>query len=152
MRMYRNGRPADPDFTPAEELYFRCMRDSIDEGGRIKKANIHPPDQSVNREKYSCCTDVLLPDGSPRSKAWVLWGVVAIRVEDLPPETRSPGGIAYRFTVEHDPWEDNYGHAELRVYKDGQRESNNKRINSQVKKKYRTELARRTRVIVQPLV
>jgi len=150
--MYRAGRPIDPDFLVSEKLFFRCMLDWIDERGRIKPAGIHFPDQSVNREKYSRCTDVLLPDGSQRSKAWVLWGVVVIRVEDLPPETRSAGDIAYRFTVEHDPLEDNYGHSELRVYKDGQRESNKKKIGSLVKKEYRTKLALRTRVIVQPLV
>jgi len=150
--MYRNGRPLDAAFLANERLFFRCTLDGIGDEGRIKPASIHPPDQSVNREKYSSCRDVLLPDGSPRSKVWILWGVAMILVEDVPPETRSAGGIAFRFTVEHDPLDDNYGHSELRVYKNGQRERDKKKMNSQVKKEYRTKLALRTRVVIKPLI
>jgi hypothetical protein len=150
--MYRNGRPVDPGFLATERLFFRCRLDSLDGSGRIKPAEIHFPDQSVNREKYSRRTDVLLPDGSPRSKDWLLHGVAEVEVRDLPPETRSAGDVAYQFKVEHDPMDDNYAHSELRVYKDKQRETDKKRINAVVKKQYRTELALRTRVVVQPLL
>ena len=151
-RMYQNGRPVDPDFPATEKLYFRCMLNGISQTGQIKPTYIHFPDQSVNRERFGRPRDVLLPDGSKRSKTWILWGVAMILVGDLPPEMRTNGGITYSFTAEHDPWEDNYGHSELRVYKDGQRESDKKKINPHVKKEYRAKLALRTRVIVQPII
>lgn len=95
---------------------------------------------------------MLLPDGSEHSHDWVYWGVARITVDDLPDGISTDGNVTYDFTVEHDPIVDNYGHAELRVYKGGRRESNSKKINQQVKKKYRTILALKTSVIVNPLV
>lgn len=152
MRMYRNDRPIDTTFGRAEQLFFRCKLDWIDDTQRIKPAKVHFPDQSVNREKYSRPTDVLLPDSSPRSKEWIVWGVAVIRVCDIPPASETSAGVSYAFTAEHDPDDDNYGHTELRVYKNGQRESNKKKINETIKKEYRTNLALRSAVTVQPLV
>lgn len=151
-RMYAKGRPLDPEFLGTEQLYSRCKLDWIDENGHLKPTYVRIPDQSVNREKYSQCKDVLLPDGSPQSRAWLLWGVASVRVEDLPPQSQSAGGVTFQVTVEHDPLDDNYGHCELRVYKDGHRECDSKKVNSKVKKEYQVKLARRTRVIVRPLV
>jgi hypothetical protein len=128
------------------------MLDWIENENQIKPANIHFPDQSVNRERFSRPKDVLLPDGSERSKSWILCGVASFRVADLPGDMQSPGGVSFRFTVEHDPNEDNYSHSELRVYKNGQRERDKRRINDTIKKAYRTKLALSTRVIVTPLI
>ena len=83
---------------------------------------------------------------------WILWGVAAFCAGDLPPKTQTTGDVKYEFTVEHDPLDDNYGHSELRVYKDGKREKDTKKINTGVKKEYRTKLAFRTRIVVRPLV
>jgi hypothetical protein len=150
--MYRNGRAVDPGFLDTEQLFFRCKRDAILDTDRIKPAAVHFPDQSVNREKYSRCTDVLIPDGSPRSKDWLFWGVARIFVRDVPPETTSSGRVPFRFTIEHDPEEDNYSHSELRVYKNNQRERDKNKINQQVKKEYRTKLALAARVLVRPYI
>lgn len=150
-RMFTRGRPLDPEFASEEWLYFRCMAEWI-ECGRIKPANVHFPDQSVNRQKYSRPRDVLLPDDSEESCNWLLWGVVGIQVRDLPPEMRTGGGIPYSFPVEHDPLPNNYSHSELRVFKNGVRETSKGKINNQIKKEYRTRLALRTSVIVSPLV
>ena len=151
-RMYRNGRPVDPDFLATEKLFFRCRLDSVDERGQMTPAGIRFPDQSVNREKYSRCTDVLLPDGSPQSTKWLLYGVAVIQVEDLPAEMRLPDGVACRFSVEHEPCDDNYAHSELRVYKNEQRVTDKNGITKTSRKEYRTRLAFRARVIVLPLV
>ena len=75
-----------------------------------------------------------------------------VQISDLPPDIASPGGVSFSFTAEHDPLEDNYSHSELRVYKNGIREQAKKKINSQVKKKYRTDMAFRTRLVVRPLI
>jgi len=150
--MCRAGRPVVPDIPASEKLYFRCMLDWISDTGQIKPANIHFPDQSVNRERFSKPRDVLLPDGSVRSRRWILWGVAMIHVGDVPCEKKTSGGVTYSFTAEHDPLPKNYGHAELRVYKDGQREKDKNKINHQVKKAYRTDVALRTKIVVQPIV
>jgi len=150
-RMYRNGRGIDGEFPPTENLFFRCALDETFETTRIKPAAVRFPDQSVNRERYSRCTDVLIPDGSSKSQDWILLGVARVHVKDVPRETQSTGKVSFRFTVEHDPEDNNYGHSELRVYKNEQRETNGK-VNATVKKEYRTKLALAARVIVRPLI
>ena len=151
-RMFRRGRPADPLFTPGECLYFRCLSDWVNPNGHVKPANVRFPDQSVNRQKYSKAGDVLIPDDEPKSPEWIFWGVARLTVGEIPGDILTSGGVMYAFSVEHDPREDNYGHSELRVYKNGARERNSKKINEGVKKKYRTDLALRTRVVVKAVV
>jgi hypothetical protein len=160
-RMYRRGRPVDPDFQPSEGLFFRCQQESIQEDRRIKPASVRFPDQSVNREKFSRCTDVLMPSASrdeqENSQEWILWGVAKILVSDIPAPMETVGGrpnqaMTYSFTVAHDPEEDNYGHSELRVFKNGQRESDKRRISDNVKKRYRTMIALKAGLVVRPLI
>lgn len=150
-RMYRRRRPEDGVFTQDEKLFFRCKRGWVDGNAQVKPAHVHFPDQSVNREKYSKPGDVLLPDRSDKSNEWIYWGVASTTIADIPEPIETEGRVEYSFTAEHDPLDDNYGHTELRVYKDGNRESNKKKINNQIKKKYRTILALSTHVIIRPL-
>lgn len=150
--MRRNGRPIVSAFAPTERLYFRCMASWIEPDGTIKPANVHFPDQSVNREMFSKPCDVLLPDGTDRSKSWIHWGVATIRVENVPSSLSTAGNVTYNFTVEHDPLDDNYGHSELRVYKGGQRETNSNKVNAGVKKGYRTAVGLKSRVIISALI
>jgi hypothetical protein len=152
-RMYRRGRSIDNLFDSTEELYVRCKKDWINDGESIKPANIRFPDQSVNRAKYSKPRDVLLPDSSGRYREQIHWGVARITVNDVPRVIVSTGGgVECHFTVEHDPLEDNYGHSELRVYKEGNRVKDGKKVNQKVKKQYRTIVGLKSRVIVRPLI
>jgi hypothetical protein len=158
--MLRNGRPGDPVFASDELLYFRCRLDGTETftaadgtpNRRVRPANIHFPDQSVNRQKYSRAWYVLLPNAEAGSKDWICWGIVRVSVSALPPAQQTAGDVHYAFTVEHDPLDDNFGHAELCVYKNGQREKNKKKINAVVKKTYRQLLSEKTRIILEPLV
>ena len=150
--MYQNGRTIGSDIADDERLFFRCVKESVDSNNRIKPASVRFPDQSVNREQFSRPGDVLLPDGETRSKEWILNGVVAFFRNDLPCQSSSGGDVTYTFTAEHDPVEDNYGHTELRVYKDGRRVLKSKQVNTEVKKRYRLQLARKAQVIIRPLI
>ena len=51
-------------------------------------------------------------------------------IRDVPGPLTTQGQITYRFTVEHDPIEINFGHCELRVYKGGSREREKNKINN----------------------
>jgi len=151
-RMLQRGREVDAELPAHEKLYMRCRREWV-EDKTIKPAYIHFPDQSVNRDKYSKPADVLLPDSvDSDSHEWIYWGVAGFFVGDIPENMRTGGDVEYRFTAEHDPYEDNYAHTELRVYKNQVRERYKKKINTSVKKKYRTELAKHTWLIVPALV
>lgn len=158
--MLRNSRPIDPIFAADELLYSRCILEGVEtihaaDGSRMRRirpAYIHFPDQSVNRQKYSRPWYVLLPGDDQRSQAWIDWGIAQLPVSGIPPPQQSAGDVRYEFTVEHDPLDDNFGHAELRVYKNGQREKGKNKINAVVKKTYRQLLSEQTRIVLEPLV
>lgn len=152
-RMLRRGRPVDPSFSLREKLYFRCKCDAVMDGGRIKPKQVPFPDQSVNRQRYSKARDVLLPlsTGAEHSRKWLFWGVAMIRVRDVPGAALDGSQVEHVFRVEHDPLDENYGHSEIRVYKQGVHMREKREIDDLVKKEYRTNLALRARVVVQPL-
>jgi hypothetical protein len=151
-RLRRRSRVFDAQFDQFEKLFLRCQKEWIDQHGQVKPANIHFPDQSVNRERYSKPRDVLLAVDTRGSASFLLWGVAFVQVADIPHPMVSEGNVQYQFTVEHDPLEHNYAHSELRVYKNGVREQTKKKINQEVKKRYRIELARRSRLLIRALV
>lgn len=105
--------------------------------------------QSVNRGKYSKPSDVILPDGLSKSRQLYLWGVVYCVRKTLPAPIKDGRGEEYRFTVEHDPQENNYSHSELRAYKDDERREE---VSASVKKKYRLALAFKLQLEIKPLV
>lgn len=148
--MHRNGRDIDSTFVEQEKLFIRCRRDWLDENQRVKPANIHFPDQSVNREKYSEDYDVLLPNAETTDLGLIYWGVAVFLMRDIPASDSTSGGTKFTFTVEHDPDSDNFGHSEMRVYKNGKREQNKNKISDVVKKAYRAKLAMRTGLIIEP--
>lgn len=155
-RMFAGGRQFDKVFYPDEVLYFRCKKDWIDGNEKsIKPASFPIPNQSVNRNKYSKPKDVLIPNNEEKTKGWIFWGVARIFVKDIPEGVETEGSIGakkvyYKFGVAHDPEEDNFGHSEIRVYKDG---GAIKKVNSkEVKKVYRTNLSFKSRIIVKPRI
>jgi hypothetical protein len=142
-RMYRNGRPVDPNFDHDENLYRRCKGDQID-GDRLARDAIGFPDWSVNRARYSEPGDALLPD-------WPDWGVVRFTVGSVPPRITSPGGPVFEFRVEHVPEDRNYAHSEVRSYKNGQH-SRKLDVPKTVKVEFRQRLSEQTTVIIEPQV
>jgi hypothetical protein len=146
-RMLQEQRDPVQDFDPAELLFLRCKNEWLDANGGFRPQFVAFPDQSTNRSRFSSPYDVLLSSDDPKSKDFWCWGVVQFRVNQLPPADKTTSGAGkklketgYTFTVEHDPDPRNYGHCELRVYKDGIRTSS---VSSkELKKRYRLKLAR----------
>ena len=143
--MFRNGRPVDPDFEPEEELYLRCLPDQVD-GQYLLPTAIKFTNQSVNRGRYSKPEWVLIPD-------WLHLGIASFEVRDVPPTPESLGDVRYEFKVEHDPFEDNYAHSEIRTYKNGVYEPGaGKKVNSKVKQRFRAIVCDRARILRRPRV
>lgn len=155
-RMFMNQRKLDNNFSENESLYFRCMKESVDQEKQIiKPASVPYPNQSVNREKYSKLKDVLLPNLDKKSKKWIFWGVAKISVKDLPKKQEiqhnpKAAKITFVFKVEHDPESDNYGHSEIRVYKNNILDRDNRTRG--VKKIYRTDLSFKSKIAIKPLI
>ena len=141
-RMLQGNRPLDPNFLPLERLFFRIKTSQLVEG-RVGPEAIRFPKFSVNREKYSQASDVLLP-------AWPDWGIAAFKYADVPDKPWNAPGSAYQFTfrVEHDPLPMNYAHSELRAYR-SEEHSAKIDVPNTIKKAFRQELA--ARVVVHSI-
>lgn len=136
--MYCQGRPPDPNFTPAECLFIRFQ--NMD-GGKVHISDLRYPDQSANREKYSQPEWILFPLSNFGD-----WGYGFIRVREVPSEIRLATGACNRCQVEHDPEEENYSHSEIRGYKNSTRVNNNTR-KKKIEAEFRDELRRK--IVIQ---
>lgn len=143
--MRRLSRPAVKCFEPTERLFLRVTASNVKDGS-ILPSGVRFPNQSVNRERFSKPTDVILPDG--KSFEWLLLGVAAFVSDDIPRPIPDGDGSLYEFTVEHDPEEANYSHSELRAYKNGERKNKGSR---KVEKVYRAALAKKLSLVVPPV-
>lgn len=149
--MMRNDRPPDQSFRWYQRLYYRCHTDDV-VGDRLLPLRIRPINLSVNWSKYSKPWDVIF--GQPNAGIAVIL-VSEIR-RDLPEQITAddsknrdkPKPRCYR--PWHDPYDDNYGHTEIAVYKEEDRLTNERDINSQTKKAFRQILSDRSRVVRLP--
>lgn len=146
-RLLCNGRPADPEFLPTEELYFRipALQAGEESTDFVPPGTIRSLPFSVNRQKHSDPHDVII--GYPNC------GIAVLRVQDVPTHLKSDTGIRFDFVVEHMPVDDeeanNYAHTEVKVFRDG-KEVNNKALGNKVKAAFREMVSQKTRVLLRP--
>jgi hypothetical protein len=112
--MMANGRPADQDFDDDEELYRRFDPENL-EAGEVTIDAVALPDMSVIRQKYGHPEWLLIHED------FAHWGVLAIRVRDIPPD--SPilhmGEVPFVLQPRHVPYRQNYPHSEVWVFRSG---------------------------------
>ncbi len=146
--MLQGDRSVDNNFESNELLYRRFCPDEV-LGDRLAPDSIKFPDWSVNRQKFSEPEDVKFPSGS--DTAYLCCGVVEFRVGDIPSKVDEEG--IFTFRVEHKPELDNYSHSELVTYKNGVsgKETKNFNVSKTIKKRFRTILSDRTKIISQPI-
>ena len=111
-RMLRNGRAEDPMFEPSEKLFRRYRLEHFLNGkfSNMGLSFANPP--SFNREKYSEPSDLLFPDLDSGTDQFVDWGVLSLRVQDVPvlfPVERPE----CHFYPAHAPLDNNFAHSEL---------------------------------------
>jgi len=150
-RMIRAGRPTDQGFCWYHRLYYRCKMEDVAED-RLLPLRVRYIDASVNWSKYSKPWDVIFG----HSKAGIALFVVCEMRRDLPSELPAstarqqdqPKRRAYR--PWHEPYDENYPHAELAVYMDDRRLTKERQISEEAKKEFRQIISDRSRVIRQP--
>lgn len=109
-RLRRNGRVADQEFTQAEKLFRRYLKNHLVNGqfSGIGLSFDDPP--SLNREKYSECRDVLI---SPEIDfAAQGYGVLSLRVHDATMALPADQPM-YSFQPRHVPIDENFAHSEI---------------------------------------
>ena len=79
------------------------------------------------------------------------WYVIAIPVAKIPPELAPQKGVPHQFEPTHVPFEDSYGHNEVRAKKNGVvMTGTNKFKNDEIRTLYRTILADAASVVLRP--
>lgn len=138
-------RLPDPDVPPDERLYrsFAPARRARDAEHLLPEA-VDLPSTSCNRARYAQPESVLV-SARPLDTgiAWVCGG-------DLPPTSRSPGGVLYGWRVDDVPLDDNDAHAEVRLLRDGAYVPGHRPASKLYQLRLREELALRFRVIHAP--
>lgn len=139
--LLKKGRAADPEFAPEELLFRRFNQDHFIDGlfTNIGLPFSRPP--SVNREKYSAAAEVLFS----ATGEFEGWGVLAFAVFELP-EPIAISDQEYTLTPRHMPLEENYAHSEIWCIRGGAEEHVD--APKTVKKFFRVQLSRRSRVVV----
>lgn len=155
--MYCRGRPIVPVFEDGERIFFRWYRNDVndtfikhDNPTGITPNQVPIPDQSVNRSGLGGrFWFVLMPErDEPHDLRLrkLCMGVLKLTIDCIPNPTNDDG-VNYTFLLERDPLRDNYQHCEIRVYKDGLRQTASDRnqlkklIPKAVKKYYRAKIA-----------
>ncbi len=108
--LLRRGRPVDPEFDPAERLFYR-FEGEYALGSSLRGLQVRSPDFSVNREKHGGLpVYVLIPN-------WPDLGIAAFTVSSIPGPVSSEGGIKFSWHIEHVPEEINYQHSEIHTFR-----------------------------------
>lgn len=147
--MRTNGRPLDPYFHPDERLFRRVpiwMWD--DPADRPGPEAVELPDMSVGRSRYGHAEwvrfDVL------NNHFFAEWGVLAVRVGDIPPKFWQLGVYQYTFHPSHEPLEKDYPHTEVRVYKNDTHISLDESLPEDIHLKWRLSLLEVMDAIIKP--
>jgi hypothetical protein len=82
--------------------------------------------------------------------SYIEFSIGAIRVEDVQISMTSPGNISFELKVEHVPEDDNYGHSEIRTYKNGAQlgKDERKKINQPTRLEIKQKIAEKIVVVL----
>ena len=148
-RMMRNGRSVDPGFGFCHRLYYRCESEEDIHGDRLLAPRVKSFDISVNWSKYSKPWDVVF--GYPNAGI-ALFFVFDIK-RDLPTDRssdqREPVKI-HSFGPVHEPYDNNYSHSEIAVFKDDVRVRKSSAIGEKAKKEWRQIISDKSLVLRRP--
>jgi hypothetical protein len=150
--MMRRNRPLDDDFQPEHRLYYRIELHDELEGNHLDPQKIRAAfDISVNWSKYSKPWDVIF--GTPAS------GIASVLVRDIfvdlpldlasqQREVRKP----HLYRPVHEPYEDNYSHSVIAVFKDGARVTKSRDIGAMAKREFRQLLSDKAEILFRPSI
>lgn len=149
--MFTESRQIDQVFDEAELLYRRVplvlWDDWNDWNEDIGIESVQLPDISVNREKYSHPVWARFEGDEYK---YADWGVVSLRVQDVPTEQLENGVTKFTFKVEHAPLKKNYPHTEVRAFENSRHISLNATIDPIMHLRWREKVARKIRRVIAP--
>jgi hypothetical protein len=149
LAMRTDDRPHDPHFHPDEHLFRRVPLWLWDDPAEeLGVEAVELPDISVGRSKYGHAEWVRFD--VVKGRHYEDWGVVCVRVGDIPPEMWRDGVFHYEFRTCHEPLEKDYPHAEIRAYENDDHIDLASRLPEEVHLKWRERLLRKTRAIIKP--
>lgn len=149
--MRSNGRHPDTYFHPDEYLFRRVPLDLWDEPTDVALLDVDAvqlPDISVGRSKFGHPEWVRFDVVNGRY--FEEWGILGVRVEDIPPEMFRDGVNRFTFGPNHMPLEKDYPHSEIRAFLNGNHVENSEDLPEDVHLKWRERLLREMRAIIMP--
>ena len=134
------------EFDPGERFFYRVDPQHIQADGTIYPPNIHCPDLSSNRSKFSEDWHVLFP-----LEEYSDYAVFAFTLAALPATVQvdQPGATIYEVHTVHSPEVDNYAHCETRLYRNSERMRGDL-INKTAKKQFRNKMSIALKMIREP--
>jgi hypothetical protein len=147
--MRTGGRHPDPHFHDDEYLFRRVPTSLWDDPAKEFDIDaVRLPDISVGRSKYGHAEWVRFD--VVNNRFYEEWGVVAVQVKDIPPPLWRDGVFHFEFRARHSPLEDDYPHAEICAFENGQHLDGIARIPEDVDLQWRELLLRKLQKIIRP--
>ena len=134
-------RLPDPSVPPDERLYRSFAPLRARDGERLLPEAVDLPSTSCNRARYAAPESVLVPE-RPHDT-----GIAWVCGRELPPASRSPGGVAYGWRTEDVPLEENEAHAEVQLLRAGEYVAGHRPASKVYQIELREALALRFRVL-----
>lgn len=147
--MRTNERHPDKHFPPDEHL-FRRVPLSLwqDRDERPGPDAVKLPDLSVGRSKYAHAE--WLRFDAVKNQHYEEWGILGVKVEDIPPEFWDLAVDNYTFETRHDPQVNDYPHCEVRVFRNGAHVNLDDVLPEAIHLKWRLALLKKMRAIIEP--
>jgi hypothetical protein len=149
--MMRDGRPVDQAFRWYHRLYYRCQAEDVT-GDRLLPLRVRSFDISVNWSKYGKPWDVIFGYANAGIALFLVSEIRRDLPSELPTSTARQQDQAKprTFLPWHEPYDDNYAHSEIIVFRDGIRATKTSHIGEEAKKEFRQIISDRSRVIRSP--
>ena len=147
--MRTNERHPDKHFPPDEFLFRRVPLSQWDEpDARPGPDAVRLPDLSVGRSKYA--HPEWLRFDVVKNQHYEEWGVLGVKVEDIPPAFWDLAVYLYTFETHHDPQANDYPHSEVRVFSNASHVQLDDVLHEEIHLKWRLVLLKKMRAIIKP--
>ena len=149
--MMRRNRPVDDDFRPEHRLYYRIEHQDELEGNYLDPQKIRTAfDVSVNWSKYSQPWDVIFDRPASGIASILVQDISVDLPRDLTPDHKHQVVKPHLYRPTHEPYNDNYSHSAIAVFKDSQRVTKSAQVGEKAKREFRQLLSDKAIILLRP--
>ena len=147
--MKANERHPEKHFPPDEHLFRRVPLSQWDDPLAWPGADaVKLPDMSVGRSKFA--HPEWLRFDVVKNQHYEEWGILGVKVEDIPPEFWDLAVYLFTFEPQHDPQPNDYPHSEVRAFNNSLHVRLDDVLPEEIHLKWRLALLKKMRAIIKP--